>query len=269
MLTTQSDGVRMETSSADDILPATPVIRATNVRKAYQTGDRRVEALRGATFSIGEPGFYAIMGASGSGKSTLLHLLAGLDRADAGEIEVGDAVLQSMGEGELTLYRRHRVGMVFQQFNLIPTLSAVDNVILPGMFDGTSRRKLLEKGESLLESLRLGHRAHHRPDALSGGEQQRVAIARALMFSPPVLLADEPTGNLDSASSDQLWRLLRSLAEERHMTVLMVTHEPAAAIHCRTVFVLRDGAVEGAFDVDAADPAVLAARYHQLAGSPR
>ena len=249
--------------------PPINIVRVADVRKSYATGDRRVEALRGVTFSIDGPGFYAIMGASGSGKSTLLHLLAGLDRPDSGTIDIGAAQIHSMNERSLTLYRRHGVGMVFQQFNLIPTLSALDNVTLPGMFDGLSRHELAARGESLLESLRLKHRGHHRPDALSGGEQQRIAIARALLFSPPVLLADEPTGNLDSASSEQLWRLLRALAAERAMTVIMVTHEPAAAIHCQRVFVLRDGAVEGAFDVGGADAAELAARYHQLAGQAR
>jgi putative ABC transport system ATP-binding protein len=245
------------------------IIRVHEVRKAYVTGDRRVEALRGVSFEIAEPGFYAIMGASGSGKSTLLHLLAGLDRPDTGTIDIGGAPIHSLNERDLTRYRRRGVGIVFQQFNLIPTLSALENVTLPGMFDGVAHRELQTRGEQLLDSLRIGHRAAHRPDALSGGEQQRIAIARALLFSPPVLLADEPTGNLDSASSEQLWKLLRSLAAERHMTVIMVTHEPAAAIHCQRVFVLRDGAMEGAFDVEAADPAVLAARYHQLAGQTR
>jgi putative ABC transport system ATP-binding protein len=247
---------------------ATAVIRVRGLRKTYTLGTRRVEALRGADLDIVPRAFHAIMGASGSGKSTLLHLLAGLDRPDAGTIEIDGVRLDTMSERDLTEYRRHRVGMVFQQFNLIPTLSALDNVILPAMLDGRSRRTLRPTGERLLTQLGLADRMDHRPDALSGGEQQRVAIARALIFSPRVLLADEPTGNLDSATSRQLWSLLQSLADEHSMTVVMVTHEPAAAVHCRAVFVLRDGRVEGSFDVDGADATDVAARYQRLVGAP-
>lgn len=232
-------------------------------------GGRVVEALRGVDLAISEPGFYAIMGASGSGKSTLLHLLAGLDRPDAGTLEVAGWTLDALSERQLTDYRRHRIGIIFQQFNLIPTLTAIDNVILPGLLSGQPRQRLVERGQELLRSLGLNDRSHHRPDALSGGEQQRVAIARALLFSPPVLFADEPTGNLDSASSEQLWRVLRQLAEEHGVTVVLVTHEPTAAIHCRRVHVLRDGRFQGFFDVNGADAAELATRYQQLGGSAR
>jgi putative ABC transport system ATP-binding protein len=158
------------------------------------------------------------------------------------------------------------VGIVFQQFNLIPTLDARANVSLPAMLDGLSRSEILGRAECLLDLLGLAHRLRHRPDALSGGEQQRVAIARALLFEPQVLLADEPTGNLDSESSEQLWRLLGRIAEERSITVVMVTHEPAAAIHCRRVFVLRDGRIEDSFDVASMDSARLAARYQRVVG---
>lgn len=245
------------------------LVRVSGVRKAYRMGDRVVEALRGVDLAIVEPGFYAIMGASGSGKSTLLHLLAGLDRPDAGSLHVAGWTLESLSERQLTEYRRHRIGIIFQQFNLIPTLSAIDNVILPGLLGGRSRGELVDQGQSLLHSLGLKDRSNHRPDALSGGEQQRVAIARALLYSPSVLFADEPTGNLDSGSSEQLWRVLRQLAEERGVTVVMVTHEPTAAIHCRRVHVLRDGRFQGSFDVNGADATELAARYQQLGGAPR
>ena len=239
-------------------------VHLVGVTKTYALGARRVQALRGVELHVAEPGFYAIMGPSGSGKSTLLHLLAGLDRPDAGEIEVAGERIESLGERELTRFRRRKIGIVFQQFNLIPTLNAIDNVTLPGMLDGMSASQRRQRGEELLTALGLGERVTHRPDALSGGEQQRVAIARALLFEPGVLLADEPTGNLDSATSDQMWALLGELARQRQLTVLMVTHEPSAAVHCRRVFVLRDGVIATSFEVNGLDAAELATRI-QLA----
>jgi putative ABC transport system ATP-binding protein len=257
------------TRSADaDTLPVESAsggaILVRGVHKAYRTSAHTVEALRGIDLSIQEPGFYAIMGASGSGKSTLLHLLAGLDRPDTGTVEVAGAAVHIMSERDLTLYRRRRIGIIFQQFNLIPTLTALDNVTLPGVLDGQPAKALEERGNALLELLGLSDRADHRPDALSGGEQQRVAIARALLFEPRVLLADEPTGNLDSATSDRLWALLNRLAAERNITVLMVTHEPAAAVHCRRVYVMRDGLIAGNFDTEGMDATLLATRAANL-----
>lgn len=235
-------------------------IRAHSVHKTYTLGTRRVHALRGLDLNIDEPGFYGIMGPSGSGKSTLLHLLAALDRPDEGEIHVAGQRLDTMSESQLTMFRRHRIGIVFQQFNLISTLSAIDNATLPAMLDGMTRRQRESRGMELLDALGLSARAHHRPDALSGGEQQRIAIARALLFEPTVLFADEPTGNLDSQTSEQVWTLLSDLAHQRKMTVLMVTHEPSAAVHCQRIFVLRDGLIENSFDVDADNAAELATR---------
>ncbi len=220
------------------------------LRKRYRVGGREVDALRGLDLTVEGTGFVAVMGASGSGKSTLLHLVAGLDRADGGEIEVDGTRVDRMTEAELTLYRRRTIGVVFQQFNLLPTMTALENVILPGVLDGLPRGELEARGLDLLASLGLAERATHRPEALSGGEQQRVAIARALLFEPRVLLADEPTGNLDSNTSERLWEMLERVVEERRILVLMVTHEPAAAAHCRTVHVLRDGQRAGTFDVD-------------------
>jgi putative ABC transport system ATP-binding protein len=239
-------------------------VRLTDLRKSYRLGSRRVAALNGVNLEIGGSGFYAIMGPSGSGKSTLLHLLAALDRPDSGTIEVAGRRLETMSEAELTMFRRHNVGIVFQQFNLIPTLSAVDNITLPAMLDGMSRRKRAELGDRLIALLGLKGREQHRPDALSGGEQQRVAIARAMAFQPPVLFADEPTGNLDSVTSMQVWRLLKRLADEQEMTVIMVTHEPAAAAHCGKVFLLHDGVIHGSFETEGIDAAELATRAQQL-----
>ena len=249
-------------SSDNGSTPA--IVRCTHVHKAYHLGDREVQALRGVDFSLSQPGFYAIMGASGSGKSTLLHLLGGLDAPDSGEVFVGDAALHRMSERELTLFRRKQIGIVFQQFNLIPTLTARENVELPGMLAGESADWLHRRSGELLEALGVGNRADHRPDALSGGEQQRVAIARSLLYSPRVLLADEPTGNLDSASSARLWELLASLTRDHEMTVLMVTHEPAAAANCESIFVLRDGRMFGEIRTEGMDAASVAARYQQL-----
>jgi putative ABC transport system ATP-binding protein len=235
-------------------------VRVRGVHKAYRVGARDVPALQGVDLDIEGPGFHAIMGPSGSGKSTLLHLLAGLDTADRGEIEVGGASLAGLSEQELTLHRRRRSGVVFQGFNLLPTLNALENVTLPATLDGRAHADAAPRAEELLRQLGLGDRMDHRPDALSGGEQQRVAIARALLQEPPVLLADEPTGNLDSQTSDRLWRLLAEIAAQRNMLVLMVTHEPQAAVHCSQVHVLQDGRVAGSLPVDAMDPSQLAVR---------
>lgn len=253
--TTEHDG----TSQSD------PCITVADVRKTYAAGDRPVRALDGVDLIIDEPGFYAIMGASGSGKSTLLHLLAGLDDADSGTIEVSGVRVDRLSENELTLYRRRTIGVVFQQFNLLPTMTALENVMLPGVLDGLPREGLEARARELLSEQGLEERVGHRPEAMSGGEQQRVAIARALLFKPRVLFADEPTGNLDSASSDRLWAALGRIAEERRMIVLMVTHEADAAAHCRRAFVLRDGRRAGSLDVEGLDPSELAARVASLA----
>lgn len=244
-----------------------PVVRCVGVRKSYVLGDRTVEALRGVDLVIPSHGFYAIMGASGSGKSTLLHLLGALDTPDAGEVYVSGQPLHTLNEKHLTLFRRKQIGIVFQQFNLIPSLTAYENVELPGMLAGDAPGPLRERSRELLAALGVADRGDHRPDALSGGEQQRVAIARSLLFSPRVVLADEPTGNLDSASSARLWALLGQIAREQRVTVLMVTHEPAAAAYCQRVFVLRDGIVQGQFDTEGLDAAGVATRYQQLVRS--
>ena len=237
-----------------------PILRLTDVHKAYRLGHKSVDALRGLSLEIERPGFYAIMGPSGSGKSTLLHLLAALDRPDTGTIEVAGARLDELSERELTRFRRRRIGIVFQQFNLIATLTALDNVALPALLDGMPTAERKRRSRELLERFGLGDRLGHRPDALSGGEQQRVAIARSLMFEPEILFADEPTGNLDSRTSEEIWQLMTHLGRDQGITVLMVTHEPAGAVHADRVFILRDGRIDGSFDVDGLHPTELAAR---------
>jgi len=241
-------------------------VKVTNLHKNYRQGQRAVRALRGVELTIEEGEFVAIMGSSGSGKSTLLHLCAALDRFDEGSIEVAGQKLETLSESRLTLFRRRRIGIVFQQFNLIPTLSAYENIALPLQLDGSAARDYAARIENLMQILKIDHRADHRPDALSGGEQQRVAIARALVMQPPVLFADEPTGNLDSHSSDQFWTLLDEAAHKLRTTVVMVTHEPSAAQHADRVVVLRDGQISGAFAPEAfEEPGALAAHYHAMA----
>ena len=240
------------------------MIQCTDVHKSYRLSQREVVALRGVDLSITEPGFYAIMGQSGSGKTTLLQLLGTLDRPDSGTIFLGGDPIHDMNERVATDFRRTRLGIIFQQFNLIPTMTAAENIELPGMLGGEDRRWLHTRSMELLEMLGLADRATHRPEAMSGGEQQRVAIARALLYSPQILLADEPTGNLDSGNSEKLWALLRTLAAAHAMTVLMVTHEPSAACHCQRVFVLQDGRMRGSIKAEGLDAASITTRYQQI-----
>lgn len=237
-----------------------------NVHKTYTLGETCVRALQGLDLRIDEPGFFAVMGRSGSGKSTLLHLAAGLDRPDQGSVIVGGEDLGKLNESKLTLFRRNRIGIVFQKFNLISTMTAFQNAALPAVIDGRPRDWIEHRVNELFKELQIDGRAKHRPDAMSGGEQQRVAIARAMLFSPAIIFADEPTGNLDSTSSERLWRLLSRIATERQMSVVMVTHEPAAAVHCRCVYVIADGKTCGQFEVDGLDASDVASRYQQLGG---
>ncbi|MEO0483809.1 MAG: ABC transporter ATP-binding protein [Planctomycetota bacterium] len=241
-------------------------LRCLEVHKAYRSGGERVAALRGVDLEIADPGFYAIMGQSGSGKTTLLHLIGSLDRPDSGEIWLGDRAIHTLDDKSATEMRRREVGIVFQQFNLVATLTARENVELPGMLASDDPHKLKERSAELLEELGVGARAGHRPEAMSGGEQQRVAIARALLYEPSIVLADEPTGNLDSESSERLWRLLARIAREKSLTVVMVTHEPAAAAHCARTFVLKDGRVTDVLETEGLDAAGVAARYQQSVG---
>lgn len=241
------------------------MIRCVGVQKWYRQGGDSVHALRGLDLEINDSGFFAVMGASGSGKSTMLHLLAALDTPDEGELHVAGRRIDTLSERELTQFRRRQIGIVFQQFNLISTLTARENVELPGVLAGEEPQRLHDRSSELLEQLGLADRADHRPDALSGGEQQRIAIARALFFRPPILFADEPTGALDSRTSETLWSLLRTLANEQAMVVLMVTHEPAAAVHCERVHVLGDGRILGTIETDGLDASGVAARYQQFA----
>lgn len=243
-----------------------PILLVTGLTKGYRTAGEQIAVLRGVNLSLAAGESVALTGESGSGKSTLLHLAAGLDRPDSGRVLVDGEDLGKLSETKLTNFRRGRLGIVFQKFNLISTMTAFQNAALPAVIDGRPRAWIDNRVNELFDALEVGERAHHRPDAMSGGEQQRVAIARAMLFSPAVLLADEPTGNLDSASSERLWRLLGAIAQQQKMTVVMVTHEPAAAAHCNRVFVIADGLARGHFEVNGLDQIGVASRYQQLGG---
>ena len=219
------------------------MIRMQDVEKTYAQGGAPVRALAGVSIEVPKGQFLSIMGASGSGKSTMLQLLGGLDLADAGAIEVEGQSLAALSDDELTLYRRRKVGFVFQFFNLLPTLSAEENVALPLLLDGKGMRDVRPRVDFLLERVGLSGRRKHRPDALSGGEMQRVAVARALILDPPLLLADEPTGNLDSKTGEEILHLIRETAEEYRQTVVMVTHDARAAAYGDRIVTLKDGKV--------------------------
>ena len=219
------------------------VLEAKDLRKHYLMGEHMVEALAGVNFKVEKGEFVAIMGPSGSGKSTLLHLLGGLDSPTEGEITLAEKQLSTLSEKEATLARRHNVGFVFQFFNLLPTLTAEENILLPVVIDGQDQRKYAEYLDNLLELVGLTDRRHHKPDQLSGGEQQRVAIARALITKPAIMLADEPTGNLDSKTGEAIMKLLQRSAIELSQTDITVTHDPKAAAYASRVVFLRDGNV--------------------------
>ena len=235
-----------------------------NVKKCFRQGDASVTALAGISLDVAAGQFIAVMGASGSGKSTLLHLMAGLATADEGRVIVNGTDLGSLSDKQLTLFRRRQIGLVFQAFNLIPALTAEENVALPLMLEGKPAREIAAKTDDLLSSLGLSPRRRHKPDAMSGGEQQRVAIGRALVTDPAVILADEPTGNLDSANSRAVCELLRDLSVIHNKTIVMVTHEPSVAAYAAEVAVLKDGKLVERFATDEAGGGQgLAVRYQE------
>ncbi len=213
--------------------------RAVGVTKAYGVGDARVLALDDVSVDIAAGRFTAIMGPSGSGKSTLLHVLAGLDRPSKGRISIGGVEITTMSDKQLTLLRRDRIGFIFQAFNLMPTLTAAENIALPSRIAG--RRPDPQWVKSIVDTVGLGPRLSHRPAELSGGQQQRVAAARALATKPDIVFADEPTGALDRRSGEELLRFLQHAVRDLDQTVVMVTHDPVAAAHADRVLFLSDG----------------------------
>jgi putative ABC transport system ATP-binding protein len=215
--------------------------RAVDVSKVYGSGDTQVHALSGVNVEFARGEFTAIMGPSGSGKSTLMHCLAGLDTASSGTVTIGDTELTALSDKEMTGLRRDRIGFVFQAFNLVPTLTALENITLP--LDIAGRTPDKQWLDTVVDRLGLRDRLGHRPSELSGGQQQRVACARALAGRPDIVFGDEPTGNLDSRSSGEVLSILRTAADEFDQTVVIVTHDPRAASYADRVVFLADGAV--------------------------
>ncbi|MFC7581547.1 ABC transporter ATP-binding protein [Schaalia naturae] len=235
--------------------PGEPVVSLRGVTKIYGSGDTQVHALDGVDVDFRQGAFTAIMGPSGSGKSTMLHVLAGLDDPTAGSVTIEGTDLTHLRDDDLTRLRRDRIGFIFQSFNLVPTLDARENILLPLRLAG--RRADRAWFDQVVGVLGLVDRLTHRPSELSGGQQQRVAIARALVSRPAVIVADEPTGNLDSRASEEVLSLLRSAVDQLHQTVIMVTHDPASAATADRVLVVRDGNVVA--DLDRPDASTLAA----------
>jgi putative ABC transport system ATP-binding protein len=219
------------------------ILEANDISKQYQMGEVTVDALDGVDFVVEKGEFVAVMGPSGSGKSTLLHLLGGLDTTTDGEVTLGGRKLSVMSDKEVTLARRRNVGFVFQFYNLLPTLTAEENIALPLLIDGKKLKEYQSKIDELLELVGLTDRRRHKPDQLSGGEQQRVAIARAFVNDPDIVLADEPTGNLDSRAGEEIMKLLRRSCDELGQTIVVVTHDPKAASFADRIVFLKDGQI--------------------------
>ncbi len=222
-----------------------PVLQADDLKKQYQLGSNRVDALAGVDFLVDKGEFVAIMGPSGSGKSTLLHMIGGLDHPSGGEVLLAGTRLSQMNDKKVTLLRRRNIGFVFQFFNLLPTLSAEENITLPLLIDGKNLKAYQPRINSLLQLTGLSDRRGHKPEQLSGGEQQRVALARALITEPAILLADEPTGNLDSKTGTAIMELLRQSCDQLEQSIVVVTHDPRAAAYADRVVFLRDGRLDG------------------------
>jgi len=218
-----------------------PLLAADNLQKTYVTGEARVTALAGVSFAVEAGGFVALMGPSGCGKSTLLHLCGAMDRASSGAIALNGRELSSLGDDELTRVRREQVGFVFQFFNLLPTLTVSDNIALPCLLAGMKDQEAERRARALAERVGIAHRLSHFPQQISGGEMQRAAIARALIHQPALLVADEPTGNLDSENGANVLSLIAELNKEMNVTVLLATHAADVAAAAGRVLKMKDG----------------------------
>lgn len=243
------------------------IVEVKELKKIYTHGTQETHALRGVSLNINQGEFTSIMGPSGSGKSTLLHLMGGLDRPTAGSILIDGKAIEAFSDDELSAFRRRKLGFIFQAFNLLPTLTAAENVALPLLIDGVPMAKAQKKVEELLDFMQLAHRMHHRPDQLSGGQMQRVAIARALVTDPLLILADEPTGNLDSETGTQVLALLSRLVREKGQTVVMVTHDTKAASFGTRLVRFRDGRIEADVAVGANEESDASREAELLASS--
>ena len=219
------------------------VICVKDLRKFYRVGDSLVHALDGVSFEIREGEFCAIVGTSGSGKSTLLNMLAGLEKPTRGEVVIAGTHLERMSEDELVKFRREHVGFIFQSFHLISTMNAVENVAMPLMFRGEARKTRMRKAERMLELVNLRKHKKHMPNQMSGGQQQRVGVARALVADPQIIFADEPTGNLDSRTSEEVMSLMQKVVREQNRTLVMVTHDDHLAQYADRIFHIIDGKI--------------------------
>lgn len=217
------------------------VIKVNNLYKLYKVGDEIVHALDGVDFTVRRGEFCAIVGTSGSGKSTLLNMLAGLERPTRGSIVIGGQKIEHLSEEELVAFRREKVGFIFQSFHLLGTLNAVENVALPLSFRGEARQQRMKKAEAMIKLVGLEKHKKHMPNQMSGGQQQRVAIARAIVNNPPLILADEPTGNLDTKTSIEVMEFFVNLNKSMKKTIVLVTHEPDIAQYCKRVVKFKDG----------------------------
>jgi len=222
-----------------------PAVQISGLTKRYESGETSVEALKGIDLTIERGEFVAVMGPSGSGKSTLMHILGALETYDDGSVAIGGDEIGGMDDKQLTLLRRDSIGFIFQFFNLLPTMTAEENVMLPSLVAGEKSGALQKRADELLELVGLSNRAKHLPSQLSGGEQQRVSVARSLMRDPALLLADEPTGNLDSKNGASVLDMLRDVQQKAGHTIMMVTHDASAASRASRVVFLRDGLIAG------------------------
>ncbi|MBX3420930.1 MAG: ABC transporter ATP-binding protein [Pirellulaceae bacterium] len=236
-----------------------PILEAQQVTKAYGTAEAKVQVLRGITTQVASGELVAVMGPSGSGKSTLLTILGGIESPTTGRVLLEDVDLTVLTEDQRTKLRRRRIGFVFQSFNLLPNLNALENVALPLQLDGVASSIAYQRAQHTLDQVEMSHRLNHLPSAMSGGEQQRVAIARSLVIRPALLLMDEPTGNLDSRQSDRVSKLMRSLVDDLGQTIVMVTHDASIASIASRLICIRDGEIERD-----GTPAEILGRAHKM-----
>ncbi len=220
-----------------------PVIRVNGLYKIYRVGEEKVRALNGLDFIINRGEFCSIVGASGSGKSTLLNMLAGLEKPTKGEIIIAGEHMETKKENQLVAFRREHIGFIFQSYNLLPTLNAIENVALPLTFQGIGKKARTKRACELLDMVGLSKHKKHKPTQMSGGQQQRVGMARALVVQPEIVFADEPTGNLDSTTSEEMMELMRRVVSEKHQTLVMVTHDDHLAGYADRIIRIKDGKI--------------------------